>query len=89
MERNGDYLSPAQAAAHEAKRGPRHPHRNTVINWMKVGIGGVRLEYMRIGVRYFTTVAWLDAFNAKLNGRKQTAKRNGITDREALRHLGV
>ncbi len=45
---------------------PHHPSYPTVFRWALHGIGGVRLEAVRLGRRWFTNRAALDAFSRAL-----------------------
>ena len=44
-----------------------HVHPATVHRWMIRGVGGVRLQALRVGGRWSTTREWVQDFLAKLN----------------------
>jgi len=43
-------------------------HDVTVARWARVGVEGIKLEYIRIGGLHFTSVEAIDRFNAALTG---------------------
>lgn len=40
----------------------RPPSKTTLRNWIKVGVGGVKLKSCRVGGRVYTSRAWLKEF---------------------------
>jgi hypothetical protein len=49
-------LTPTEAA----KRLPNRPHTSSIWRWCRRGVRGVRLEYVRVGSKIFTTSAALN-----------------------------
>jgi hypothetical protein len=57
--------------AQAARRLPNRPHVSALWRWCRLGIRGrggdrVRLEHTRIGMRLYTTEAWLADFGRRL-----------------------
>lgn len=59
---SNELLSLAQAAKACPAVDGKRPHASTIWRWMRKGIGGVRLEHVRIGRRVVTTRPALDDF---------------------------
>jgi hypothetical protein len=71
-------LTVQQAATRlPSRRGGRPTHPSTVTRWMKEGIGGVRLEGIRIGASICTSVEALQRFFYELTRLQVSATRTG------------
>ena len=70
----------AEAAKHLPRIDGRRPHTSTVWRWARRGIGGVRLECLRVGGRYVTSAEALERFAEQLARqrpqRRETRRRD-------------
>ena len=61
--RNEELLSLSAAARKMPRFGKgKHPHPTTIWRWCTDGIGGVKLDHVRVGRRICTSVEALDRF---------------------------
>ena len=52
-------------------------HHSTLWRWAKYGIDGVRLEFVRRGCRYFSSLEAVRRFEAALAAKMATVSRTG------------
>lgn len=57
---SGDFLPLAQAA----KQLPGHPSTSTLRRWRREGVAGTKLQCLRVGGRWFVSIAALEEFVA-------------------------
>ena len=72
--------------AKAAKLLPNRPHVSALWRWSRLGVRGrngerVRLQITRIGMRLYTTEAWLADFGRRLNDADQPHFENRDPDR--------
>ena len=81
---NETRMSPAALARHlQARDASRPIHVSTIIRWITRGIGGERLQAVRLGGRWVTSLEALDRFVARLTAGTAASATNPPAAAEA------
>lgn len=65
----GQRITAEFAARHVRTKHHADCTRQTIHNWMKLGVKGEKLRAYRVGHRWYTCKEWIDGFIANIAGR--------------------